>query len=94
MWLRKSSKPMMKMFSPLSNMMVAWSGKMESRLISKKAGIADTNKEELDKAIELTVEADADSEEADILKGIIKFGNVSAKQILKFEHCNRLERRS
>jgi len=35
------------------------------------------------KAIQLTVDNEEDSEEADILRGILKFGNVSAKQIMK-----------
>lgn len=68
-------------FNPLSLFLVTWGNKIESRFISKRTGIDDTSKEELDKAIMLTV--DKDNEEADILRGIIKFGNVSAKQIMK-----------
>lgn len=74
---------LMKAFSPLSALLVSWSTKMESRFIYKKSGLDDANKEELDRAIELTVDKDTDGEEADILKGIIKFGNVSTKQIMK-----------
>ena len=57
---------------------------MESRFIYQRSGIDDKSKEDLDKAIELTVNSETESsEEADILRGIIKFGNVSAKQIMR-----------
>ena len=67
--------------SPFSNLLVLWGYKLESNYISRKSGLDDTSKEDLDKAISLTVAGD--NEEADILRGIIKFGNVSAKQIMK-----------
>jgi len=70
-------------FSPLSALLVRWSTKMESSFISARTGIDDTSKEELNKAIQLTVEGGEESEEADLLRGIIKFGNVSARQILR-----------
>ena len=69
------------LFRPFSSLLVSWGSKMESRFIYKKSGIDDDSKEELDKAIQLTVESD--DEEAGFLRGIIKFGNVSAKQIMK-----------
>ncbi len=69
------------LFRPLSSVLVNWSSKMESRFIFKRSGIDDDSKEELDKAIQLAV--DSDEEEAGFLRGIIKFGNVSAKQIMK-----------
>ena len=56
---------------------------MESQFIYQKSGIDDTSKEDLDKAIQLTVNNVNESEEADMLRGIIKFGNVSAKQIMR-----------
>lgn len=71
------------LFRPLSGLLVAWSSRMESSFISTRSGIDDRSKEELDKAIQLTVSGEEQSEEADILRGIIKFGNVSAKQIMK-----------
>ncbi len=83
---RVMSRPMSVLsgvFTPLSALLVRWSSKMESRFISTRTGIDDTSKEELDKAIELTVSGEEQAEEADILRGIIKFGNVSAKQIMK-----------
>jgi len=78
------SRPMLflsSLFNPISALLVLWGLKIESRFITKKSGIDDTSKEELDKAILLTVYQN--DEEADILRGIIKFGNVSAKQIMK-----------
>lgn len=73
-----------RLFKPFSLILVNWSTKMESRFIYQRSGIDDTSKEDLDKAIELTVSSETESsEEADILRGIIKFGNVSAKQIMK-----------
>lgn len=83
---RAMSRPMSVLsgfFTPLSALLVRWSSKMESRFITNRTGIDDTSKEELDKAIELTVSGEEQSEEADILRGIIKFGNVSARQIMK-----------
>jgi putative hemolysin len=67
--------------NPFSKLLVSWSSRLESNYISRKSGIDDTSKEDLDKAIRLTVYSD--DEEADILRGIIKFGNVSAKQIMR-----------
>lgn len=71
-------------FKPFSLLLVRWSSKMESRFIYERSGIDDTSKDDLDKAILLTVNNEEESsEEVDILRGIIKFGNVSAKQIMK-----------
>ena len=70
-------------FGPASALLVNWSSKMESQFIYQKSGIDNTSKDDLDKAIQLTVDNEEDSEEADILRGILKFGNVSTKQIMK-----------
>ncbi|NNF20334.1 MAG: gliding motility-associated protein GldE [Saprospiraceae bacterium] len=70
-------------FRPVSSLLVSWSTRMESQFIYQRSGLDDTSKEELDKAILLTVNNVHESEEADMLRGIIKFGNVSAKQIMK-----------
>jgi len=84
---RLMSQPMLFMFRafrPFSSILVSWSTKMESRFIYQRSGIDDTSKQDLDKAIELTVRSETESsEEADILRGIIKFGNVAAKQIMR-----------
>ncbi len=75
---------LLRLFKPFSTVLVRWSRKMESQFIYARSGIDNSSKEDLDKAIELTVNSETESsEEADILRGIIKFGNVSAKQIMK-----------
>jgi len=72
------------LFKPFSLLLVKLSSKLESKFIQERTGIDDTSKEDLDKAILLTVNNEEESsEEVDILRGIIKFGNVSAKQIMK-----------
>lgn len=72
-----------KVLSPMSALMVGSTKKIEERLGRKQSTIAET-KEELDKAIELTVsQEESTEEEADILKGIIKFNDVAVKQIMK-----------
>ena len=71
-----------KLCSPLSGILVGWSTSLESR-ISPNTN-SQTIKEDIDKAIELTVSSGSNAEEeADILKGILKFGDVPAKQIMK-----------
>lgn len=72
-----------KLFTPFSSLLVRWSTNWESRFISQQTGIDANSKDELDKAIQLTVDGDTESEDADLLRGIIKFGNVSAKQVMK-----------
>lgn len=73
-----------KLLKPLSNLMVNSTSKIETRLNRRTSNLAET-KEELDKAIELTVSQQEGSteEETDILKGIIKFNDVAVKQIMK-----------
>jgi len=62
--------------------MVRWSTAFENKI--SPFYTTKTSKEELDKAIELTVSQEIESEgEADILKSILKFGDVVVKQIMK-----------
>ena len=71
-------------FAPLSKLLVSFSNSIERRLASNN--ISNTSKEDLDKAIELTVNAEKGSQsvqEADILKGIVKFSDHQVKQIMK-----------
>lgn len=70
---------------PLSTILVKWSNRLESMITSSSGYQSSTSKEDIDAAIELTVSADDESsdEQADILKGIVKFGDVSAKQIMR-----------
>lgn len=68
------------LLKPISRILVKWSNRLENRLQSKHT----TSREELDKAIELTVSQEQDAEEeVDILRGILKFGDVTTKQIMK-----------
>lgn len=72
------------LFMPLSRLLVSFSNSLERRLVNNNVSI--TSKEDLDKAIELTVNAEEGSQsgqEADILKGIVKFGDHQVKQIMK-----------
>lgn len=72
------------LFYPINLLLVGWSSKVEERVYQRRlqnGGNAD--RRELDKAIELTVTEENDREEIDILKGIIKFGDVTTKQIMK-----------
>lgn len=72
-----------KLLRPISNLMVNSTKRIEDRLSKRTSSLAET-KEELDKAIELTVSQEGSTdEETDILKGIIKFNDVAVKQIMK-----------
>jgi len=84
---RRMARPMellTTLFAPLSAVMIKWSDSLESR-INKSAGTIDSNKkDELEQAIEFSVDKDIyKTDEADLLKGIINFGEVSVKQIMK-----------
>ncbi len=70
---------------PISSILVSWSNKLESRITSSSGYQSSTSKEDIDTAIELTVsnEEDSDDEQVDILKGIVKFGDVTVKQVMK-----------
>ena len=72
-------------FGPLSRVLVKWSTKIENRITDSNNYQSNTSREDIDAAIDLTVNSDDESseEEADILKGIVKFGDVSTKQIMK-----------
>jgi gliding motility-associated protein GldE len=73
-----------KVYRPLSGLLVIWSSRIESNIYEKRltATAKYTDKKELDAAIELAVSSDQNGE-IDILKGIINFGDVTAKQIMK-----------
>ncbi len=84
---RRMARPMellSTIFTPLSTVMINWTDRLESR-INKSAGPIDSNKkDELEQAIEFSVDKDIyKTDEADLLKGIINFGEVSVKQIMK-----------
>ena len=70
-------------FSPFSRVMVYYTNKIEERVERGKKTSNITLKEDIDKAIDLTVSQEENAEEeADILKGIINFGDIAVKQIM------------
>ena len=69
-------------FSKPSNVMVKYTNIIENKLAKKKFGTS-YSMEELDHAIDLTASANEQDSEKKILKGIVKFGNISVKQIMK-----------
>ena len=69
-------------FRPLSTILVKGAGRIEKRLTQNT--INNTERKDIDKAIELTVSQDQHSDqEVDILKRIVTFGDVSVKQIMR-----------
>ena len=73
-----------KFFSPLSSLLVNGTRFVENRLTKHSNNNSTTSKEDVAQAIELTVQSDTDAnQEIDILKSIVKFGDVSVKQIMR-----------
>jgi putative hemolysin len=71
-------------FYPFSSVLVRWSNRIESKISSNKNAQTATLKEDLDAAINLTVKkGNSVTGEAEILKGIVNFGDMAAKQIMK-----------
>ena len=62
--------------------MVKYTNFIEKKLEQKTRGNS-YSREELDQAIELTTSVNHTSNEKSILKGIVKFGNITVKQIMK-----------
>ncbi len=84
---RFMARPLMllsSVFKPLSNLLVSGT-KVIERKLANHTGASSTSKEDIDQAIELTVKDE--QQEIDILKGIVKFGEVSVKQIM----CSRVD---
>jgi gliding motility-associated protein GldE len=69
-------------FSKPSGLMVKYTNIIEKKLEQKRIG-SSYSMEELDHAIELTTSPNNQANEKSILKGIVKFGNISVKQIMK-----------
>jgi len=65
----------------LSKWLVKYSDIIEKRLANRNNG--SYSLEELDHAIDLTTQDTASENEKNILKGIVKFGNITVKQIMK-----------
>ena len=68
------------LFRRISVSLVNTSDRIE-RFLGKKA--ASYSLKELDHAIDITTNNDASEEEKNILKGIVKFGNITVKQIMR-----------
>lgn len=69
------------MFRGLSKQLVTTSDFIEKKLARKSN--AAYSLEELDHAIDITTDSEASQKEKNILKGIVKFSNITAKQIMK-----------
>jgi gliding motility-associated protein GldE len=73
---------LMGLFAPINKTMVRWGGNLEKKL-GHESGLG-ANKVDIDRAIDLAVSKDKDSEvEADILKSIVSFNDVAVKQIMR-----------
>lgn len=85
---RFMAAPLMRLsavFRPLSSLLVSGTSAIEKRLEHRTQNNSLTSKEDIDQAIELTVKDE--QQDIDILKGIVKFGEVSVKQIM----CPRVD---
>lgn len=71
---------MTRLLKPISSVFVSSSKYIENRIGSRKGNFS---KEEFEQAIELTVGPSATTEEVNIFKGILKFGNITAKQVMR-----------
>ena len=73
---------LMTLFAPVNKLMVKWGQRLEKKLSTENA--LGANKTDIDKAIDLAVAKDKDSEvEAEILKSIVNFNDVAVKQIMR-----------
>ena len=84
---RFMSRPLLmlaNLLNPLSQFLVRGTNLIEQKLEQRNSNGSTTSKEDIDQAIELTVKNTKHSkQEIDILKGIVKFGDVSVKQIMR-----------
>lgn len=82
---KRMSRPLqllVTLLSPLSAVFVCWGNALEKKLKSETN--SGTNKEDIDKAIDLAVASEKDSKiEADMLKSIVAFNEVAVKQIMR-----------
>jgi gliding motility-associated protein GldE len=69
------------LFRGVSAWLVGYSDRIEKSLGGGKS--SSYSLEELDQAIDLTTSKDATEEEKNMLKGIIKFGNITVRQIMR-----------
>ncbi len=72
------------LFRGPSNILVTWTSFIERKLEKTSVSSGITSREEIDEAIDLAVRNEKNTErEVDILKRIVKFGDVSVKQIMR-----------
>ena len=69
------------LFKSLSGQLVTTSDFIEKKLAKKPN--SSYSLEELDHAIDITTESEASQKEKNILKGIVKFSNITAKQVMR-----------
>ncbi len=74
-------KLLLEVFRPISAVLVSSTKFIEAKITSKPAN--NISSEDFAHAIELTVGHSATREEVNIFKGILKFGNITAKQIMR-----------
>jgi putative hemolysin len=75
---------LMNFFNPFSRLLVKGTNIIERKLERRNPSNSVTSKEDIDEAIEITVQHEKNArQEMDILKSIVKFGDVTVKQIMK-----------
>lgn len=77
---------MSKVFRPISRTLVSSTSYIEEKLSKKGGNNSNLSNEDFEHAIELTVGHTATREEVNIFKGILKFGNITARQIMRTRH--------
>lgn len=70
-----------KIFYPISYVLIASTNVIEKKLLRKNNHTASL--EEINHAIDMTVDEKTSKQEINILKGIVKFGNTTVKEIMK-----------
>lgn len=74
-------KILMGLFRPVSTILVSSTRFIEGRMTTKTSN--NISSEDFAHAIELTVGHEATKEEVNIFKGILKFGNITARQVMR-----------
>ncbi len=70
-----------KIFKPVSFVLVSSTRAIENRL--KRTGYYEFSPEELEQAIDITSKETSSKQEVKMLKGIVRFGNITVKQIMR-----------
>lgn len=73
------------LFTPISNILVGWGNRIQNKINTTRNYQTGSSKEDLDAAIDLTVNRSKESinNDAELLKGIVKFGDMSTRQIMR-----------